>query len=175
MLRSYALIICSIKGCRTANSIVPILLTGKILGEVPVMNAASAEPASSRVKLFSENDNTLFIQTGSEAFKIIALGFLLVGFQIIISSVYQAIGYPLRAMIVAISRQVILFIPLSFILTSLMGLSGLWVSFAISDAVAGLIGLGLLLYEMKEIEKRIPKNSLHDIPEYEPDLSATVS
>ncbi len=126
-------------------------------------------------KLFSENDNTLFIQTGSEAFKIIALGFLLVGFQIIISSVYQAIGYPLRAMIVAISRQVILFIPLSFILTSLMGLSGLWVSFAISDAVAGLIGLGLLLYEMKAIEKRIPKTSLDDIPEYEPDLSATVS
>ncbi|PKL01326.1 MAG: MATE family efflux transporter [Tenericutes bacterium HGW-Tenericutes-1] len=128
--------------------------------------------AESIFSIFSETDNQIFIQSGSEAFKVIALGFLLVGFQIIISSVYQAIGYPLKAMIVAISRQVILFIPLAYILTSLLGLQGLWISFAISDTVAGLLGLGLLIYEMKAIQSRIPKVDIESIDNYTPDVSA---
>lgn len=127
--------------------------------------------AESIFSMFSETDNLLFIQSGSEAFKVIALGFLLVGFQVIISSVYQAIGYPLKAMIVAISRQVILFIPLAYILTPLLGLQGLWISFAISDTVAGLLGLGLLIYEMKAIQSRIPKPNIESINNYTPDVN----
>lgn len=123
-------------------------------------------------KLFSENNNTLFITTGAEAFKIISLGFLLVGFQIIISSVYQAIGYPLRATIIALSRQVLLFIPLAYLLSSIIGLSGLWIAFAISDTVAGLIGLILLLLEMKAIDLRIPKKLPDEIDEFASDLGA---
>ncbi len=127
--------------------------------------------AESIFSIFSETDNQLFIINGSEAFKVIALGFILVGFQVIISSVYQAIGYPLKAMIVAISRQVILFIPLAYILTPLLGLQGLWISFAISDTVAGLLGLGLLIYEMKAIQSRIPKPNIESIDNYTPDVN----
>lgn len=127
--------------------------------------------AESIFSIFSETDNQLFIINGSEAFKVIALGFILVGFQVIISSVYQAIGYPLKAMIVAISRQVILFIPLAYILTPILGLQGLWISFAISDTVAGLLGLGLLIYEMKAIQSRIPKHDVESIDNYTPDVN----
>jgi putative MATE family efflux protein len=105
--------------------------------------------------LFSESSEGIFVDYGTQAFKVIAWGFLLVGFQIIISSVYQAIGYPFRAMIVAISRQVIFFIPLAFLLTAWMGLEGLWVAFAAADGLAGLIGLGLYIHEMRTTAKRI--------------------
>ena len=128
--------------------------------------------AESIFSLFSESDNQIFIQNGSQAFKVIAFGFILVGFQVVISSVYQAIGYPLKAMIVAVSRQLILFIPLAYILTSVMGLQGLWISFAISDTVAGLLGLGLLIYEMKAIQGRIPSPHLDTIDNLTPDINA---
>ena len=74
-------------------------------------------------------------------------------------------------MIVAISRQVILFIPLAYILTPILGLQGLWISFAISDTVAGLLGLGLLIYEMKAIQSRIPKHDVESIDNYTPDVN----
>jgi putative MATE family efflux protein len=108
-------------------------------------------------RLFSETNNSIFIDYGSAAFKTISLGFILVGFQIVISSVYQAVGYPFKATIVAISRQVLLFIPLSYLLTSLIGLEGIWISFAIADAISGLAGLVMLIFEMRALEKRIPK------------------
>ena len=116
--------------------------------------------------LFSETNDLFFINYGSEAFKVIALGFILVGFQIIISSVYQAFGYPLKAMIVALSRQVLFFIPLAYILTSIIGLEGLWISFAIADVISGLLGLSLLIYEMRVLERRIPvRNNQPEIVE----------
>jgi len=106
--------------------------------------------------LFSEERNEIFMSVGPQALRYVLLGFLLVGFQIILSSVYQAMGYPVRAFFIAMSRQFILFIPLVFLFTHLFGVSGIWYTFMASDLIAGLISYIVFKYEMKDLKKKIP-------------------
>lgn len=109
--------------------------------------------------LFSETNDLFFIEYGTTAFKTISIGFILVGFQVVVSALYQAVGYPVKATIVSLSRQILFFIPLVYLLSSLLGLEGVWISFMISDLLAGLIGVVLLIYEMKVIHNQIDQNT----------------
>ena len=109
--------------------------------------------------LFSKNNDAFFIEYGTYAFRIISYGFILVGFQIVLGAVYQALGYPVRALLVSLSRQLFLFVPIVFIMLRIKGLDGLWWTFAISDLTAGLISFLVMFYELKVIKKRGIKKS----------------
>ena len=104
---------------------------------------------------FSKNNNLFFIEYGSEAFRIVSYGFIFVAFQFMVASIYQSLGYPKRALLVAISRQTLIFVPMVFIVTYFYGLDGIWYTYAASDILAGLLGLGMLIYELKVFKKII--------------------
>jgi Na+-driven multidrug efflux pump len=97
-----------------------------------------------------EVDSTTFITYGTASFKTISWGFLLLGFQIMLSALYQALGYPIRALVVATSRQFWIFLPIALVLTSRFGLEGIWMTFAASDLLAGAFSLVLLAFEMRK-------------------------
>lgn len=111
--------------------------------------------ATSIFTAFSKNNDLFFIDYGSNAFRIISFGFLLVAFQFLVASIYQSLGYAKRALLVAISRQTIIFVPMVFIVTGIYGLDGIWVTYAVSDLLAGLIGLVMLIYELNVFKKII--------------------
>ncbi|MBU0997791.1 MAG: MATE family efflux transporter [Firmicutes bacterium] len=111
--------------------------------------------ATSIFTMFSPNSNLEFITIGSQAFRILSIGFLLVGFQVIVSSIYQSEGFPLRATMIALSRQVFFFIPLVYLFTYLLGIEGIWISFAASDILAGLLSMILFFLEMKKIRNNL--------------------
>lgn len=102
--------------------------------------------------LFSENNNPEFIEYGAYAFRIMSYGFLLVGFQIIVSAIFQALGYPIRAMIITLSRQILFFVPLVYLLTFVFSdMKGIWYAFAAADLLSGLVSIVLLVAEMRAI------------------------
>jgi len=104
--------------------------------------------------LFSPNNDQFFITEGAKIFRIITLGFFVIGFQIILGSVYQSFGYPVRAMLVALSRQFLLFIPIALILINIFKLDGLWYTFASADILSGLLSLVAMAYELKIIKRK---------------------
>lgn len=106
---------------------------------------------------FSKNNDLFFIEYGSDSFKIVSIGFLLVSFQILVASVYQSLGYPKRALLIAISRQTLIFVPIVFVLTNIYGIDGVWYTYAAADLLAGLIGLSMLIYELNVFKKIIAK------------------
>lgn len=111
--------------------------------------------------LFSENNNPEFIEYGTYAFRIMVYGFLLVGFQIVVGAIFQALGYPIRAMIITLSRQILFFIPLIYLLTYLLNdMKGIWFAFAAADILSGLVSIILLVIEMRSINNMSfePKN-----------------
>jgi putative MATE family efflux protein len=112
--------------------------------------------------LFSDESGSLLLTEGPRALRIVALGFSVIGFQVILSSVYQAMGYPLRAFLVATSRQFILFIPIVLLFTYLFGVSGIWWTFVAADMIAGLVSMVVFRYEMKDLHKKIPHH-LNDL------------
>lgn len=106
--------------------------------------------------LFAEDPDPSFVAEGARAFRIVSLGFVLVTFQVILSSTYQAMGYPVRAFFVALSRRFIVFIPSAFILTYLIGADGIWWTFFVADFVTGSLSFLVYLYEMRDLRKKIP-------------------
>jgi len=101
--------------------------------------------------IFSRDADPYFIETGASALRVVSVGFILIGFQVVLSSVYQAMGYPVRAFIVALSRQFILFIPLVFLFTYLFGIPGIWITFLVSDIIAGGVSYLVYKYEMRDL------------------------
>lgn len=105
--------------------------------------------------IFSSGESDFFIDTGARAFRILSLGFVLVSFQIIMGSVYQAMGYPIRALLVSLSRQFLFFIPIVFIMVSQFGLDGLWYTFVIADVLAGSLSIILYIFEQRFLNRMI--------------------
>jgi putative MATE family efflux protein len=105
--------------------------------------------------IFTPENNDLFISEGAYAFRIVALGFSFITYQVILSSGYQAMGYPVRAFIVALSRRFILFIPIAYLLTYLFGVNGIWWTFFAADIVTGSLSFLVYKYEMKDLRKKM--------------------
>jgi putative MATE family efflux protein len=86
------------------------------------------------LEIFS-TDHAL-IDMGTTATRLLILGFPLIGYQNIGTSLFQAIGKAKPAIFLAFSRQVLFLIPLVIILSRLLGLTGVWLSFPASDLAA---------------------------------------
>ncbi len=67
-----------------------------------------------------------------------------VGFQVIGTVTFQAMGLSKPAMILSLSRQMLFRIPLLFLLPAFFGLSGVFFSFPLADAAAALLTFQLL-------------------------------
>ncbi|MDE6614101.1 MAG: MATE family efflux transporter [Clostridia bacterium] len=85
----------------------------------------------------------------------IYLGFIL--FTCVIKNLaifFQAIGSPIKATLITMTRDVIVLVPLSIILVNVGGISALLWSAPISDAVAFVLALGLTLNVLAVIRKK---------------------
>ncbi|MFP4286877.1 MAG: MATE family efflux transporter [Candidatus Izemoplasmataceae bacterium] len=105
--------------------------------------------------LFGGAEDPTFVREGAKAFRIVALGFSFVTYQVILSSTYQAMGYPVRAFFVALSRRFLVFIPAAFILTRFLSLEGIWWTFFVADFVTGSLSYLVYRYEMHTLKLKI--------------------
>lgn len=94
------------------------------------------------------------IELGSEGITIIMAAFFLVGSQIVISNFFLAIGKPFMSIILTLSRQVLILIPLLHILPNIYGAKGIWLSGSVSDFLAFIACLCLLIYFLSNQKKR---------------------
>ena len=103
------------------------------------------------------------ISIGVQATRVMAVGLSTVGFQIVAGGMYQALGHALPAFILAVLRQVIVLIPLVFILPRFMGLLGIWASFPISDGLAAVVTAVMMARLLKAFRAGIdPRARLRD-------------
>ena len=72
-------------------------------------------------------------QIGIPALKSISLCFIPAAISIILISSFQATGFGFASMMVSIIRQLIVLCPCAFILSKLIGINGVWYSFAIAE------------------------------------------
>ena len=78
-----------------------------------------------------------------------------IGFQMVSSAYFQSIGKPKKAIILSMTRQVIILIPLLLILPHFWGIMGVWKSLAIADGLSVILAAILLYNELKTKNKRI--------------------
>jgi len=99
--------------------------------------------------MFTANPQSQFLELGTGAIRKIILIYPFVGFMIIVTGLFQSLGKALPAVILALSRQVLLLIPAMLILPIYFDLNGIWYSFPLADSITLLVATFLFIREMK--------------------------
>jgi len=105
------------------------------------------------------NDAAL-IEAGTSALRLIMLFVPIVGFQIISTGYFQAIGKAVPSFFLAMSRQVLFLLPLILIMPLYFGLDGIWYSFPIADLLSVIAVTALIIPEIRLLKKSVPQTEL---------------
>lgn len=105
------------------------------------------------VSLFNRKDKEL-IELGANGMRIFLVMLPIIGFQIVSSNYFQAVGKPKHAMFLSLSRQVLVLIPAILILPRFFGLNGVWMAGPTADVISSIITGLFLLYELRHLEMK---------------------
>jgi putative MATE family efflux protein len=107
------------------------------------------------VRLFNSDSQELY-QISVHGLRLVILALPIVGFQVVASHFFQAIGKAKLAMFATLFRQVIGLIPLLFILPGFWGISGIWLAYPIADTMAATAVAILLVREWRRLPEMAP-------------------
>jgi putative MATE family efflux protein len=102
------------------------------------------------VRLFNSDSQELY-RISVHGLRLVILALPVVGFQVVASHFFQAIGKARLAMFATLFRQVIGLIPLLFILPGFWGISGIWLAYPIADTMAATAVSILLIREWRRL------------------------
>ncbi|GAA0738114.1 MATE family efflux transporter [Clostridium oceanicum] len=103
------------------------------------------------IKIF--NKDPKLIDIGVKGIKTFLLMLPIIGFQVVASNYFQAVGKAKIATFLSLLRQVIILIPLLLILPNKLGLEGVWMCGPISDAISSVVTAVLIFREMKNLKR----------------------
>ncbi len=108
--------------------------------------------------LFDASSNMLEI--GIPALRIISISYLAAGFCIVAGSVFQALGNGMYSLIVSVARQLVILLPMAFILSKLGGLMVVWWAFPIAEIMSFAVSSLFLFRINKSIISKIPDGNI---------------
>jgi len=118
--------------------------------------------ATTLVALFSKGEPVLTQLTVHALLTFFTL-MPIVGFQVMSSNYFQAVGKPVQSTILSLSRQVLFFIPLLLILPNIWGLEGVWRAAPIADVLSVTFTATFLSFEMKDMNRKLAVNKLESV------------
>lgn len=105
------------------------------------------------LSLFSASDNMM--ELGVPALRIISTSFLFAGFCIICGTVFQALGKATYSMVVSIARQLVVLLPVAYLLSLTGDVKNVWWSFPIAEVMSLVVTLFFLAKINREIISKI--------------------
>lgn len=79
------------------------------------------------------------LTVGVPALKVISLSFVFAGFAIVCLSVFQALGHGVLSLVVSVIRQLVVLLPVAFLLSKAYGLEAVWWAFPIAELFSLLL------------------------------------
>ena len=99
------------------------------------------------VGIFNSSKDRILEDIASKGLIIYFTGFIFVGFNLVVTSFLNSINNPNKAFIISISRGFLLIIPLVIVLSKTLSLTGVWLSFTVTE----LLSTSLCFYFLKTI------------------------
>ena len=84
--------------------------------------------------------------------RITVMFFPIIGFQMVTSNFFQSIGMAGKATFLSLTRQMLILLPCLLILPHFFGVAGVWYSMPVSDLLASLIALVMLVYQFRKFK-----------------------
>ncbi len=94
------------------------------------------------------------IELAGRGIRLNMLVFFVVGSQAVITNFFQCIGKVKISIFLSLSRQLILLIPMAYVLPFFIGLDGVWYSMALSDFGSFAMTIPVLIWYMKKLKRK---------------------
>jgi len=122
------------------------------------------------VSMFNSEDTEL-IAFGTMAIKRFMIFLPFIGFQIVSSSYFQAVGKPKHSALLGLSRQVLILIPALIILPKFFGLIGVISAGPLADIFSTVVTGIFIFIEMKKLDEHHKSTIIRDVEETEINFS----
>ena len=103
-------------------------------------------------RLFT-TDPTL-IDLSAKGIRYIMVAFPVVGYQMVVSNFFQSIGKAKISIVLSLSRQLLILLPLLLILPTMFGINGVWVSMPVSDTLSAFMAAWIMIVHMRKFKKQ---------------------
>lgn len=88
------------------------------------------------------------------ALRIMMAAMPIVGYQMVITNFFQSIGMAKISILLSLSRQLLLLLPLLLVLPPIIGLDGVWMSMPVSDSLSALFALVMMVRYMNKFKRQ---------------------
>ena len=103
--------------------------------------------------LFSASEQMM--QIGVPALRIICISFLFAGYCVITSSIFQAFGNGLWSLIISFMRQLVVLLPLAYLMSKTGNITLVWLSYPVAELMSLCLCTYFLLRTNKEIISKL--------------------
>ena len=110
------------------------------------------------LKMFSASDTMLSL--GVPALRIISLSFILAGFGISCSSIFQALGKAIYSMFVSIARQLVALLPVAYFLAQFGNVKLIWWAFPIAELISIIMTILFMFRIFRTIVNKIGEKEM---------------
>ncbi|WP_426350846.1 MATE family efflux transporter [Alloiococcus sp. CFN-8] len=97
------------------------------------------------------NASPEMLSIGTHALQKISISFIFAGFAIVASSVFQALGNGLLSLFVSVGRQLIVLLPIAYLLARLGDVNLVWWAFPIAEIVSMILCSLFLVHTFKKV------------------------
>jgi Na+-driven multidrug efflux pump len=142
-------------GAERFDRVKKTLLTAVLLASsIAVLGFVAAVGFPVHVIRLFDPKNPRLVDLGSHAMRVSLMMLPLIGFQIVSASYFQAVGKPKHALLLMLSRQVLLLIPAILILPHFFRLEGVWLAMPCADLGSSLLTAVCLMAELRHLHAR---------------------
>lgn len=103
-------------------------------------------------RLFT-TDPTL-VDLSAKGIRYIMVAFPVVGYQMVVSNFFQSIGKAKISIVLSLSRQLLILLPLLLVLPTMFGINGVWVSMPVSDTLSAFMAAWIMIVYMRKFKKQ---------------------
>ena len=104
--------------------------------------------------IFSASENVMNI--GVTALRIIGLSFIFAGIGIVSSTVFQSIGNPLHSLLISVLRQLVIILPVAYLLSLTGSVSNVWWSYPIAEVASFILSVFFLRKTFNKLNREVP-------------------
>lgn len=101
-------------------------------------------------KIFNSENNLVLQSIATNGLKLYFMAVIFVGFNIILPMLFSSMEKAFLAQIISLLRGLVVIIPMAFILSALVGLTGVWLAFPITESLVSILGV-ILLFKIKNL------------------------
>lgn len=97
------------------------------------------------------NPNEEMLSIGHKTLRICSIGFVFGGISVMVCAILQALDGSKESLVISLLRQLVLVIPIAYVLSKLKGLNAIWWAFPISE----ILTVFLSIYYLRKVDSKI--------------------